>query len=551
MKLTLAASLFNHSPRPNVNFIRQPATSTIRFVAARTIQPNEELCICYSADESKLWFTPSGQAGAGASEVPPSPPPVNNFPSVESDDLLDSAEIAAREEKAKRRLARKEEIRLSGLGKALGKEKEGDGRSGRKTLSDETESLGQEGSRSPSRSDTGSLSSASSSSYAVYPTLPDRRPLDMPAPLHSGPSRPVSTVPAVLCPELDWREEDWVVRKGGTEPEIPGWSEVLRVKGPAELEEDAEDEGMLDVWVVSVDDSKLTRLVLDFAKERCPIDHRMRHLKRVARREHPDTGEPTTLIALCATYDSTLPALQTALSGYHPSLLDIQPFRRSVPASAARSAEQLLVKSPIWPVSYAAGTLKISDSSSWPIARKAWVHAGIQRIISIARDAKAAGEVPVGTFVISPPESIWPQTDAFIPPTPFLRASATDTRNTASHPLKHAALNCIRQIATLRTQPPFSEMQPTRNGADYLLTSLTLFITHEPCVMCCMALLHSRVREVFYIFPRKRAGGFESAFGVHGRKDLNHRFDAWRYVGKEGEVAAWKEELEIPEDLAL
>jgi tRNA-specific adenosine deaminase 3 len=66
-----------------------------------------------------------------------------------------------------------------------------------------------------------------------------------------------------------------------------------------------------------------------------------------------------------------------------------------------------------------------------------------------------------------------------------------------------------------------------------------------------MALLHSRVREVFYIFPRKRAGGFESAFGVHGRKDLNHRFDAWRYVGKEGEVAAWKEELEIPEDLAL
>lgn len=479
--------------------------------------------------------------------APPSPPPINNFPTFVSDDLLDSDEVAAREERVRKRLARIEEIRLSDQEKAKVEGMD----AARRSVSGEMRNGLVNGSRSSSRSEADSSSSLSSSTYPVYPALPDRRPMDMPPPLHSGPSRQTSTIPAILCPDLDWREEDWTVEKGDVEPEIPDWTEVVRVKGPAELEEDAEDEGTLDVWVVTVDDPKLTRLVLDFCKENCPIDYRMRHLKRVARRTHSETGEPTTLIALCATYDSTLPALQAALSSYHPTLLDIQPFLRSVPASPARSAEQLKLKSPVWPVSYSAGTMKIADSSSWSSARKAWVHAGIQRVIAVARQAKTTGELPVGTFVSSPPEITWPPSDAFIPPTPLLRASATDTRASACHPLKHAALNCIREIATLRTQPPFSEMQPTRNGADYLLTSLTLFITHEPCVMCCMALLHSRVREVFYIIPRKGAGGFESAFGVHGRKDLNHRFEVWKYMGVEGEVSALTEELAIQEDTAL
>lgn len=32
----------------------------------------------------------------------------------------------------------------------------------------------------------------------------------------------------------------------------------------------------------------------------------------------------------------------------------------------------------------------------------------------------------------------------------------------------------------------------------YYAKELTLFIYYEPCIMCAMALVHSRIKEVYY-----------------------------------------------------
>lgn len=56
--------MFNHSPNPNVNFIRRvPNKKTpdvkpaLVFMTSRAIKAGEELFICYG-EESKLWFSP-------------------------------------------------------------------------------------------------------------------------------------------------------------------------------------------------------------------------------------------------------------------------------------------------------------------------------------------------------------------------------------------------------------------------------------------------------------------------------------------------------------
>jgi hypothetical protein len=56
--------MFNHSPKPNVNFIRRAPTSkspdvspAMVFMTSRPVRKGEELFICYG-QESKLWFSP-------------------------------------------------------------------------------------------------------------------------------------------------------------------------------------------------------------------------------------------------------------------------------------------------------------------------------------------------------------------------------------------------------------------------------------------------------------------------------------------------------------
>lgn len=283
------------------------------------------------------------------------------------------------------------------------------------------------------------------------------------------------------------------------------------------------------VWAIDVLDPNLMRHVLAFTKSGIAADPRMRHLKRV-RRCVNETGEHV-YVALAMVESISAADLQTQLAAFAAPLAALTPHQFDVPRAAARTQEQLKARNVTWPVLYVPAIHRSIDARGTSISRLSWIRSGIHRVLADAARAKVAGELPVAVYCSSPPEPAWPPGDGFIPPTPGLRAAAHDTRISESHPLRHAVLNCIAEIARLRTVPPFSEMQPTRNGADYLLTSMSLFVTHEPCVMCAMALLHSRVREVFFVVPRPRAGGFEGSYGVHSRRDLNHRFDAWRWCG--------------------
>lgn len=89
----------------------------------------------------------------------------------------------------------------------------------------------------------------------------------------------------------------------------------------------------------------------------------------------------------------------------------------------------------------------------------------------------------------------------------------------------------------------------------YLCLDLEFYVTHEPCTMCAMALVHSRVGRVIFGKRMKTTGSLSAevdkeaeceehrglGYGLHWREDLNWRFLGWQYKsgGEDPEQHSW------------
>lgn len=88
-----------------------------------------------------------------------------------------------------------------------------------------------------------------------------------------------------------------------------------------------------------------------------------------------------------------------------------------------------------------------------------------------------------------------------------------------------------------RDQPlgPLEEehYKPTAWVDGYLCHDLELYITHEPCVMCSMAIVHSRFGRVIFQHRMEETGGLcadnKLGHGLFWRKELNWSLLAWQW----------------------
>ncbi|XP_050689853.1 uncharacterized protein LOC126982113 isoform X2 [Eriocheir sinensis] len=67
----------------------------------------------------------------------------------------------------------------------------------------------------------------------------------------------------------------------------------------------------------------------------------------------------------------------------------------------------------------------------------------------------------------------------------------------------------------------------TTTSSSYICTGCDVYLTHEPCMMCAMALLHSRVRRVFYLIPDPHLGALGSRTRLHTLPGINHRYEVF------------------------
>jgi tRNA(adenine34) deaminase len=111
-----------------------------------------------------------------------------------------------------------------------------------------------------------------------------------------------------------------------------------------------------------------------------------------------------------------------------------------------------------------------------------------------ARRGAAAGEVPVGAVVVMDGAIV---------------SRAHNAPIALADPTAHAEVLALRAAGEKR--------------GNYRLGGATLYVTVEPCAMCCGAVVQARVARVVYGARDPKAGAVESLYRLLDDARLNHR----------------------------
>jgi tRNA(adenine34) deaminase len=126
-------------------------------------------------------------------------------------------------------------------------------------------------------------------------------------------------------------------------------------------------------------------------------------------------------------------------------------------------------------------------------------HARMGLALDLARDAAAAGEVPVGAVVVGPDGA--------------QLGGSGNRRERDGDPTAHAEILALREAAA-------------RLGR-WRLDGCTLYVTLEPCAMCAAACVLARIAMVVFGAADPKAGFAGSLGNLLDDSRLNHRV-SWR-----------------------
>lgn len=110
--------------------------------------------------------------------------------------------------------------------------------------------------------------------------------------------------------------------------------------------------------------------------------------------------------------------------------------------------------------------------------------------------------------------------------------------NRHNHPLEHSVMKAIEEIAMKERTRRCDLQEKLENQIDnhdlnYLCHNLLVYTTHEPCIMCSMALVHSRIGRIIYMKDQPGTGGLASNYQLGDRDGLNWKYNIWKWIGKD------------------
>ena len=135
-----------------------------------------------------------------------------------------------------------------------------------------------------------------------------------------------------------------------------------------------------------------------------------------------------------------------------------------------------------------------------------------------------------------------PVVSAFVNPKSGRVIISNDYRHSRS-PLDHSIMVGINEVSKLeqtrrnRVRDGTASKEDLEQGETYLCLDFDVYTTHEPCSMCSMALIHSRIKRCIFINPMKGSGALKPESGngycMHSNRELNSKYEVFQWVGED------------------
>ncbi|KDO31156.1 hypothetical protein SPRG_04296 [Saprolegnia parasitica CBS 223.65] len=224
------------------------------------------------------------------------------------------------------------------------------------------------------------------------------------------------------------------------------------------------------------------------------------HLKRMKK-----AAAPGRLLALVAPDAAVVATVIEAL----PTVNDLVTVCVDVPKYAATTKDEFAAGNAEWPMVFHPNV----DATSVPLTDDEVRHmqAFVSRLYEEATDAPSTLANGCGRqhcLVVNP------LTNTIV-------ASAADWTPVGCNPLmQHAPMQALEVVSI----QDVARDQSQAATESYLCTGYDVYVAVEPCVMCAMALVHSRVRRVIYFKKNAGSGALGSNYYLHTKRSLNHRY---------------------------
>ena len=280
------------------------------------------------------------------------------------------------------------------------------------------------------------------------------------------------------------------------------------------------DPDLRPVVVGTISEKRFISKVMSVLSKHLPLDKEFQHLKRV-NNTGAKSDRALILISVSEDLDQVMESLNPYVEELTGSGLEFPLKKMELYCDPPLSRHQFDKIRSVWPCHFhedrnLESLLNRTRPDVWSEKMFQRHVDKIQRLLlKICDDTKSVALV------------VDPNCDAIV-------ADVEDSSH--KHPLRHAAMNAIDAVAHAQGGGAWPRdvgdvTLKDSNEKCYLLTGYDVYLSREPCCMCAMSLVHSRVGRIFFFSTgneeRRKFGALESAVKLHAVEGLNHSFDVF------------------------